>query len=129
MTMPLVSSVSATLKHQHSATQIVTPEEVKQYKSVMLGIVDSALEKFVQNLNEGKVKLESSLDLDRLIKLALILSGEADSIAGKPTNQSEQTEAIVNLSKVDSILSDNDPDIKAMFEKLYNGYNRINDTN
>lgn len=120
----LVSSVSSTLKRQNSNTQIVTPEEAKQRKSTMLNIVDVALGQFVQNLKAGKVKLNSSLDLDRLIKLALILSGEADSIAGKPDNQSED---IVDMSKIEEILNGDDPDVQAMFKKLYQGYNRIND--
>lgn len=119
----LVSSVSSTLKRQNSNTQIVTPEEAKQRKSTMLNIVDVALDQFVQNLRAGKVKLNSSLDLDRLIKLALILSGEADSIAGKPDNQSED----IDMSKVEEILNGDDPDVQAMFKKLYQGYNRIND--
>lgn len=124
--MPMVSSVSSALKRHHSSTQIVSPEETKQRKTNMLGIVDNALAKFVQNLNEGKVKLNSSLDLERLVKLVLILSGEADAIMGKPIHQVEQIE-FTDLSKVGSILNDADPDVRAMFEKLYRGYNRLND--
>ena len=92
----------------------------------MLNIVNTALDKFTENLSEGKVRLDSSLDLERLVKLALILSGEADSITGKPAHQSEQVE-ITDLSKVGQILDDNDPAVKAMFEKLYKGYNNLND--
>jgi len=92
----------------------------------MLNIVNAALDRFTNNLSEGKVKLDSSLDLERLVKLALILSGEADSITGKPAHQSEQVE-ITDLSKVGQILDDNDPAVKAMFEKLYKGYNNLND--
>lgn len=125
--MPFVSSVSSTLKRQHSATQIVTPEEAKQRKSKMLDIVDVALDKFTQNLSKGKVKLDSSLDLERLVKLALILAGEADSITGKPANQSEQVE-LSDMSKVGDILNDADPEVRSLFEKLYHGYNRLNDT-
>ena len=124
--MPLISNVSSTLKRQHSSTQIVTPEQAKQNKSIMLNIVNTALDKFTENLSEGKVRLDSSLDLERLVKLALILSGEADSITGKPAHQSEQVE-ITDLSKVGQILDDNDPAVKAMFEKLYKGYNNLND--
>ena len=124
--MSLISNVSSTLRRQHSFTQIVTPEQAKQNKSRMLDIVNTALDKFTKNLTEGKVKLDSSLDLERLVKLALILSGEADSITGKPAHQSEQVE-ITDLSKIGQILDDNDPDVKAMFEKLYQGYNNLND--
>lgn len=125
--MPFVTNVSSTLKHHHSATQIVTPEEAKQRKTKMLDIVDTALDRFTQNLAEGKVKLDSSLDLERLVKLALILSGEADSITGKPANQSEQVE-LSDMSRLEDILDDADPEVQSLFEKLYRGYNRLNDT-
>lgn len=124
--MPLISNLSSTLKRTHlSNTQVCTPEESKQRKEKMLSIVDTALDKFQQNLIADKVKLDSSLDLDRLVRLALVLSGEADSITGKPVNQTEE----FDVSKVNDILNDNDPAVKAMFEKLYAGYNRINDEN
>lgn len=125
--MPLVTNVSATLKRHHSTTQIITPEEAKQRKSKMLNIVDKAVDQFVQNLTDGKVKLDSSLDLERLVKLALILAGEADSITGKPAHQSEEVE-LRDVSKVSSILNEADPDVRAMFDKLYKGYNQLNDT-
>lgn len=124
--MPIISNVSSTLKRQHSSTQIVTPEQAMQNKSRMLNIVNAALDRFTNNLSEGKVRLDSSLDLERLVKLVLILSGEADSITGKPAHQSEQVE-ITDLSKTGQILDDNDPAVKAMFEKLYRGYNNLND--
>lgn len=126
MAMPLVTNVSATLKRQHSITQIVTPEEAKQRKFKMLDIVDTAVNQFAQNLADGKVKLDSSLDLERLVKLVLILSGEADSITGKPAHQSEEVE-LTDVSKISSILNEADPDVKAMFDKLYRGYNQLND--
>lgn len=124
--MSFVTNVSSTLKRHQSATQIIPPEEAKQRKSKMLNIVDIALDKFTQNLAEGKVKLESSLDLERLVKLSLILFGEADSITGKPVNQSEQIE-LSDISKVVDILDEADPEVKSLFEKLYHGYNRLND--
>lgn len=124
--MSLISNVSSTLRHQHLSTQIVTPEQAIQNKTKMLQIVTAALDKFVTNLNEDKVKLDSSLDLERLVKLALILSGEADSITGKPAHQSEQIDT-TDVSKIGEMLDTNDPAVKAVFEKLYQGYNRLND--
>lgn len=125
--MSFVTNVSSTLKQHQSSTQIVTPEEAKQRKFKMLSIVDIALDRFTQNLSDGKVKLDSSLDLERLVKLSLILAGEADSITGKPVNQSEQIE-LSDMSRVEDILSDTDPEVRSLFEKLYQGYNRLNDT-
>ena len=122
--MPFISSVSSTLKRTYSPTQVCTPEESKQRKVEMLNIVDNALDLFRKNLEAGEVKLNSSLDLERLVKLALILSGEADSITGKPIHESEQ----MDVSKVSSILDKDDPMVQAIFEKLYDSYNQLNDT-
>ena len=54
---PLVTSVSTKLKktiNVQSDTQICTPEEVKEKKKDMLGVIDKSLEIFKKNLNEGK---------------------------------------------------------------------------
>lgn len=129
---PLVSSISTTLrKTLHSDTQVVTPEEVKEKKRTMLGAVDKAMEKFINNLNEGKVAMNTSADLERLVKLSLLLSGEADSRVGKPYGESEEETttqvASISMSKVEEILNLDDPDVKKMYDKLYQGYNKAND--
>lgn len=118
-----ITNVASMLKHTMNGTQPVPHEEVKKRKQNMLGIVDTALAQFKKNLENGKVQLDSSIDLERLIKCSLILTGEADSITGKPVGQSEQ----IDISKVASILDDNDPMVQTLFKKLYNGYNKMND--
>ena len=122
----MISSVSTILKKAISPTQVVTPEESKQRKRKMLGIVDTALEQFQKNLENGGVVLDSSLDLERLVKCSLLLSGEPDSITGKPDGQSTE-QHIIEASKIKDILDENDPMVKSLFDKLYKGYNTIND--
>ena len=130
---PLVSSVSTTLKKTvTSSTQVCSPEEVIEKKKSMMDIVDKGLAQFSSNLVSGKVELTSSMDLERLVKLSLLLSGEADSIAGKPTSEieetSENTKNIeISMSKIEEILNPDDPEVQAMFNKIYNGYNQTND--
>lgn len=130
---PLVTSVSTTLKKTIQSTQVVTPEEVKEKKKDMLGVIDKSLDIFKRNLEDGKVDMSTSLDLERIVKLMLILSGEPDSVTGKPNGEQEQDTTIkaqaigVSMSKVDEILNLDDPDVKNMFEKLYQGYNTAND--
>ena len=121
--MPLVSSVSSQLKKYVSTTQVVTPEEVKESKKNMLSTVNRALELFNKNLIDGKVEMTSSLDLDRLIKLNLLLSGEADSIAGNPINVEEHLDDNV----LDGMLDENDPTIKELYGKIFNQFNQLND--
>lgn len=131
---PLVTSVSTTLKKTIHTTQVVTPDEVKEKKRDMLSVIDKSLSIFKKNLEDGKVEMNTSLDLERIVKLTLLLSGEADTVTGKPHNEQEQdvtatTQAIgLSMSKVEQILTLDDPDVKSMFEKLFTGYNESNDT-
>lgn len=131
---PLVSSMSTVLRKSiQSNTQVVTPEEIKEKKLDWLGVVSDSLELFKKNLANGKVDMSSSLDLERLVKLGLLLSGEAETITGKPNSEQEVTAvdsvqaAAANMSKIDEILDSDDPDVQSLFKKLYDGYNQKND--
>lgn len=132
---PLVTSVSASLKKTvtQNNTQVVSEEEIKSRKRDILTVIDQSLELFKKSLAEGKVFMDTSLDLERIVKLMLLVSGEADHIAGKPHGEQEQSTVVtaqspeIAMSKIEQILDENDPDVKAMFDKLYQGYNNIND--
>lgn len=131
---PLVSSMSTVLRKSiQSSTQVVTPEQIKEKKLDWLGVVNDSLELFKKNLIDGKVDMSSSLDLERLVKLGLLLSGEAETITGKPNSEQEVTAvdsvqaASANMSKIDEILDSDDPDVQSLFKKLYEGYNKKND--
>ena len=129
---PLVTSISTSLRKTISSTQVITPEEVKEKKKDMMTVVDKSLNLFKRSLEEGKVEMNTSLDLERIVKLMLILSGEPDSVSGKPHGEQEQEttavqSASVSMSKIDKILNIDDPEVKAMYEKLYQGYNSAND--
>lgn len=131
---PLVSSMSTVLRKSiQSSTQVVTPEQIKEKKLDWLGVVNDSLELFKKNLIDGKVDMSSSLDLERLVKLGLLLSGEAETITGKPNSEQEVTAvdsvqaAAANMSKIDEILDSDDPDVQSLFKKLYEGYNKKND--
>lgn len=131
---PLVSSVSTQLRKtvDLNNTSPITPDELKEKKQKLMGILDNATLQFIKNLEEGKVELTSSLDLERIVKLTLLLSGEADTITGSSLSQGElettvgTSSAELSMSKVEEILNLDDPDVKAMFDKLYEGYNEKN---
>ena len=129
---PLVTSVSTKLRKTiRPDTQVVTPDEIKAKKKDLMGVVDSGIELFKKNLAEGKVDMSTSLDLERLVKLTLLLSGEADSVTGKPYGEADQETSITSqsiyMSKIEEILDLNDPEVKSMYEKISKGYNELND--
>ena len=132
---PFVTSISTTLRKTipNNNTEVVTPDEIKAKKKEVLTVIDDSLELFKSNLAAGKVTMTTSADLERLVKLMLLLSGEADSRAGRPFGESEQETtassqvASVSMSKIESILDLEDEDVKNMFDKLYKGYNEAND--
>ena len=134
---PLVTSVMTTLRktvQSGESTQVVSPDEIKTKKRDVMNVIDNSLELFKSNLMAGKVNMTTSADLERLVKLMLLVSGEADSRAGRPYGESEQEtttssqiSASISMSKIEEILDINDKDVKSMFDKLYKGYNEAND--
>lgn len=126
-TTPLVTSVSTTLrKTLQKPTQVATVEEVKEKKRDMLNTIDKGMELFKKNLAEGKVKMESTIDLERLVKLMLIISGELDNSDQQESTITSQTPNI-DVNKIDTILDTSDPTVKELYNKLYESYNTAND--
>lgn len=133
---PLVTSVSTTLRKtiQPNSTQVCSPEEIKEKKQNMMKVVDKSLQLFEEKLMAGKIPMNSSADLERLIKLQLLLSGEADSRVGKPYGEVEQESVVteqaasISMSKIEEILQLDDPEVKSMYDRLFDGYNSANDT-
>ena len=87
-------------------------------------------ENAIKALEKGKVELNSTLDLERIVKLTLLVSGEADSIQGSSKTTETETSvesAKIAMSKVEEILDSDDPTVNEIFNKLYEGYNKMND--
>ena len=131
---PLVSSVTARIKHmvyEGSTNEVATPEETVARKKLYLGILDKAMAKIEENLDNGKMTLETSADLDRVIKLSLLVSGEANAIVGKSGTESVNETDIearqLSIDKLERILDLNDPEVQAVYNKLYENYNIVND--
>ena len=100
----------------------IAPIDPKNRKNSMLGIIDTAISQFQQNLESGLVILDDSRDLERLVKCYVLLNSESN-----PSNL-DSTQNNVESSKISEILNENDPMVKTLFDKLYNGYNQMNDT-
>ena len=131
---PMVSSISARIRntvYENTTTEVTTPEETAGRKKLFLEVLDKAMEQIADNIESGKMALDTSLDLDRVIKLSLLVSGEADSITGKSgketTQEIELESKKLSMSKIEQILDLDDPEVKAMYDKLYDSYNQIND--
>lgn len=125
---PLVSSVSTTIKRTTTPSlEVATPEETAERKRNVLGIVDSAIKQFSDNLANGTVQLNSSIDLERLTKLMLLVSGEADSISGKPNGEVEETTTTISGAALDNLLDPDDPEVQSIYNRLYDQFNAIND--
>lgn len=130
---PLVSSISTMARSTivNNGVTVTTSEETAARKTKFLSILDKATDQFVSNLENNKVELNNSLDLERIVKLVLLLSGEADSITGATSKGEIQadvsTDAKLSMSKINEILDMNDPAVLGIFNRLYEGYNQIND--
>lgn len=133
--MPLISSVATRIRktnYESSSTdKVATPEETIERKRGFLSMLDAAAAKLAENIENGTMQLDSTLDLDRVIKLSLLVSGEADSITGKSGSESvsevEMQAKKLSIDKIEQILNLEDPEVKAMYDKLYDSYNELND--
>jgi len=130
---PMVSSISTRIKQTipNNGVEVATAEETKGRKKNFLQMLDKATETMMTNLSNGKVDLTTSVDLERIVKLTLLVSGEADSINGSTASQELETtagtEAKMSMSKLDEILGKDDPAVLELFKRIYNGYNEVND--
>lgn len=123
--MALVTSVANTLKQQYlSNTQPLDAEEILKRKQNMICLADEVISQFRTKLATGEIELKSVSDFEKMAKLILILSGEADRISGKPSSQVEDGTVTKEISQS---LSKDDPDVKALYEKVFAKYNIIND--
>lgn len=126
--MPVVSSVTTQLKKKITP-QIVeasTPEETKQRKENCLDIIDIATDTFKKNLLKGVVPLRTTLDLERIVKLMLLLSGEAESRVGKEPEVIE--EDIMEIDAIKKMIDQEDPLLLQLQEKLFEALNDNNDS-
>lgn len=121
--MPLVTSVSSTLKRQYIMASPFQAEEMSSKRAEMIDVVDNAIAQFKEKLDSGYIKIDSIGDLERLVKLMLLLTGEPDRLVGleSPTEDND-TVGVLQMIDRDS------PEMKALYEKVSNQLNVINDS-
>ena len=115
---PLVTSVASVVKNAID-TRPFTTDEVRAEKREMYKVLKDSFAVYIENLKNGSVEIDSSLDLDRLIKGMMLVMGEPDGVP--PT---EETQTVVTFSEP---LSLDDPDVKSVYERLTESYNSHND--
>lgn len=112
-------------------TQVATEEQTKERKAKFLSILDEATESFMDKLAKGSVSMNSLTDFEKIVKLTLLLSGEADSISGKSaqteTNTTVNSSVNPAIDNMADLLDVNDPDVQAVYDKIFNAYNDAND--
>ena len=130
---PVVSSYSTTLR-KVVGDEIATAEEMQERKKGVLSIIDDSLALFKSNLSAGNVSMTTSSDLERIVKLMLLISGEADSRAGKPLGEVETETTIttptsgISIDKIESILNTDNESVQDIYNKLYTAFNESNQT-
>jgi hypothetical protein len=131
----IVSSLATELKKTvkpSSDTKVATIEDTKARKNKFLNILDEATQIFSDKLGKGNIIIKDVADLEKLIKLTLLVSGEANNIVGSEatteTTETTKLNAInTDIDSVADILDPNDPEVKAVFDKIFNKYNDAND--
>ena len=128
---PVVSSYSTILR-KVIGDEIATAEEMQERKKDVLSIIDDSLVLFKNNLASGNVSMTTSSDLERIVKLMLLISGEADSRAGKPLGEVESETVVttptssIPIDKIESILSQDSESVQDIYNKLYTAFNESN---
>lgn len=115
---PLVSSLSMAFKKK--TAMISDIDEVKnEHRKNLKHLVD----KYMTDVQSGKAEgIRSARELVEIIKTDMLLLGEA-------TERNEELSHIdqVRISKISSVLDENNPEVKAVLESLYQTMNQVND--
>ena len=105
--MALVTSISSMFKR---------PED---RRDKLLSVLDRALNQFSDSLNRGNVKMKSTQDLERIVRSTCMVLSQF-------TAQSDTTTSSTTVES--TVLNTEDPDVKSVYNKLFNTYNQQNDT-
>ena len=98
-------------------------EDTQNNKKHLLDVVNLSINKYKDNLNTGTIEIKSIADLEKLVKMSLLLTGEPDSI----TSTTNTTELGVTLESTNIQLDLNDSSVKEVYEKLFGAYNEKNE--
>lgn len=96
-------------------------EAVKAVKADTQDIVALGIARFKENMDAGKIEIDNIADLERLVKLGLLVDGSATEIT-----QDNSQSAIIEISDEEyKTLSDTD-EFEALKKRLADGLNETN---
>lgn len=115
---PLITSVASVVRSMQD-TRPFTADEVRAEKREMHRILKDSFAIFTEKLKRGDVDMSSSLDLERLVKMMMLVMGEPDGVP-----QADEKQTVVTFAQP---LSLDDPDVKSVYERLTEKLNENND--
>lgn len=90
---PLVTSVASVIRRAVD-TRPFTSDEVRAEKREMHKILKDSFDVFVTRLKQGEVDMSSSLDLERLVRMMMMVMGEPDGVP-----QTEENKTVVTFNE------------------------------
>ena len=132
--IPGITAIGLELKKTNTAgninTKAASDDETRARKQKVLEITDIGLEKIKEGLITGVIPLTTVKDFETLVKTMLTASGEPEIIQGNSSTETIQDTRLIaeqNMSKINEILDFNDEAVKDVYNRLFKGYNEIND--
>lgn len=128
----MVSSLSTFLRANmlnEDIEQVASKEETAKRKAKFLSVLDKTLQQFNTALESGLVQMNSIADLEKIVRLTLLVSGEAEAIVeGRKQDGTEVKVISVDEEEViRNMLNAENPDVAKVFEMILNRYNEFND--
>lgn len=118
---PLLTPVTQIIK---TVVQEEKPPEEKVQDDSVKNLVMQSIENYATNLINGRVKVKSVTDFEKLVKLYLLLNGQPDSRVGSAVGESEITTIEEGL---DLDIDVNDEDVINLYNKMFANLNEKND--
>lgn len=91
-------------------------DKFEERKDLLLNTLDKTLSSYINNLNDGRINIKSTQDLERVVRCLAILSNF----------NTEQKDSLED-SKSQVIVDFDDPDVKSLYDKIYLKLNKEND--
>lgn len=102
--MALVTSISS---------MFTKPLSANERREKILVVLDKTLQQFSEKLDQGKIRINSTADLERIVRSVSAIVEE--------TSVPEETAKTAEVSIPD------DPELTTLYQKLYQKYNQAND--
>lgn len=115
---PLISNLSVSFRKSVKVNEDVEEAKLEHRESLR-----TLTDQYFQDVKDGKVPgIRHARDLIEIMKLDLVLMGEADNISA---NADEYTET--RMTQLNNAIDENDPNIQDIMDELMQNLNDMND--